>query len=773
MLNNKINESISEITSDYENFSDFKKGISNNSNACFVYSQVDSSSISNICQNGSDGSKEYMNTMAYGRGIYTVLNLKDCLSYNRCDGLIKYAVKKGAFDNFLIFDSGVKSYLQKHGYLTLHEKISDTVKRLFSKEDVKYLEQFYGENLVELDAQVRNCKMDESSSWNEYDFLQRIRDGEGRIKLRKGFSYSSEKRLDMSNIDGFVYYSLYGMTAIFRTTDLLIPYQYCIKEPNKKWANSNLDFKYCLNNEDDFNNANFQVDTFRRSRKEYPDTKFQEKTICGFSLVRHGNKYNLLNCRTHKYFSPYDFDFCSSFDPLNNTTTCGIVTDEGVLEFKLTTNDFGKNIKMFFREKDNDNTSEWESITYNDFYAAMEEFKGGLNESISEVFTHKDYNTFKKSLSNKNNIFLYRATSPQTAKIEFENGSNREFSGTSGDASLYYGLGVYCALDSISLYCSKYGDGVVKFLLKDGFKDFIIFDDNLRNKYDGGKTVYDEIVNLVPKDLFDKINDNLRHNEYIFPTIKKDLQTNGINAFKNLKKIDDYHRTLGNISNTAKYAKAFIMTLLGKSIKDPIAPAVRDEKLLSKTKIRGIVFTGAADGHVVVVRDFNSLMPIDYSVDRGKTWQVESKKAEISKDNFDKINTNVDPYFLYRNEYEDVSFRAHPNGNFSMVNGKQGYNYKDIWFHRSLLPIDVDSATNFDPINGKAEFTLAGYHFLIISDKDMNLNLMFKNDDSPWEKCPYDEFIQFIEEAKSIGLINKDKNINNNCLLNPNTKRNK
>ena len=37
----------------------------------------------------------------------------------------KYAVKKGAFDNFLIFDIGVKKYLQDAGALTIHEKISD------------------------------------------------------------------------------------------------------------------------------------------------------------------------------------------------------------------------------------------------------------------------------------------------------------------------------------------------------------------------------------------------------------------------------------------------------------------------------------------------------------------------------------------------------------------------------------------------------------------------------------------------------------------------
>lgn len=771
----KLNEAISEIASDYETFNDFKRGINNpKNNTFFVYSQVDSKSIPNICMNGTDGAKEYMNIMFYGRGIYTTLSYESCASYDWSNAMVKYAVKKGAFNNFLIFDIGIKKLLQTKGVLTLHEKISDTVKRLFSHDDVKMFESYYGKGLIELDKKVVSCK-NSIDSWRvEKEFLNVAREGEGDISLRPGYKYASEKRLDVSNVDGFIYYSYFGPTAIFRTTDILMPYSYCIKT-DYKWPIDDTDFKYCMNSEENFNNSNYVVDAFRRSRKNYPDTEFTEKTSCGFSLVKNGNKFNLLNSRTNKYLSPMDFDYCSSFDPISCTATCGINTDEGIIEFNLTSVNYGKDLKIKFRERDNEERTDWENISYQDFYSIMEEFKdNSLNESVSEVFTHKNYDQFRKSIKDSKNVFIYRSTDPKTAKIEFENGSNREFSGTSGDASLYYGLGVYCVRDTISLFCSKYGMGVVKFMLKDGFKDFVIFDNDLRSKVDPGKSVYDEIIKLVPQDVIKDINDGLRNNDRIFYSIKDDLRTNGINAFKNMKSINDYHRTLGNISNTAKYAKAFIMTLLGHSINDPVAPAVRDERLLSKTRIRGIVFTGAADGHVVVVRDFNSLMPVDYSVDGGRTWEVENDNGKFTKDNFDKINTNVDPYYLYRGEYGDVSFRAHPTGDFSLVNGKQGYNWKDIWFHRSLLPIDVDLATNFDPFSGKAEFKLAGYEFAIMVDKDLNSRLSFKNDETGgWEECPYDEFIEFIGEAQKMGLIDNNKKVNQNCLLNPSTRKNK
>lgn len=782
-LKGKIDEAISEIASDYETFDDYKKGAGKpGSHSCFAYSQVDKESIPNICANGAEGAKEFMNTdhMYYGSGIYTTLSFDACTRYHEGNAMVKYLVKSGAFDNFLIFDIGVRKLLYKIGVLTKHEKISATCRRLFTSEDFAMLERRYGTGLARLDDMVMRCDMN-SNSWSiEEEFWSMFR-GERNMQFRPGSSkYYNEKKLDESNVDGFAYYaSSYGPVAIFRSTDLIVPYSYAYRNGNG-WSGGwpdEKDFTYCMGNEEAFNNSNYVVDAFRRKRKDYPDTGFTEKTSCGFSLVKKGKKYNFLSARTHKLLSPLDFDFASAFDPFTNTTTCGVDThsEEGVIEFMIKTDDYGKNLAIKYRQVLNDEKTGWFDISYSDFIGAMEGFKaemGSLNESVDEVFTHKDFDTFQKSINDPKNVIIYRATDPRTAKIEFENGSNREFSGTSGDNSLYYGLGVYCVRDTVSLYCRKYGNGVVKFILKDGFKDFIIFDNDLRAKVDPGKSVYDEIVRLVPKDLFNQINNHLANNDRIFYAISGDLRNNGIEGFKNIKNLFDYHRNIGNIQNTAKYAKAFMMTLLGHRLGDPVAPAVRDEKLLSKTKIRGIVFTGADDGRVVVVRDFNSVMPIDYSVDGGKTWEVESGRARRTKDNFDRINTNVDPYYLYRNDYEDVSFRAHPSGNFSMVKGKSGYNWKDIWFHRSLLPVDADTATNFDPFSNTAQFAYGDYQFAIKVDDNLNCDLKFK-DEGAWEDIPYDMLISAIGMMQEQGIISKDKQINNNCLLNPATNRNK
>ena len=775
-LNGLINEALEEITTDYDTFDQFKKG-SASPGAFFVYSQVDKASIPNIIKNGAEGSKEYIRNMIYGRGLYTVMSYKDCASYSRFDAMVKYIVKKGAFDNFLIFDMGIRRDLYSAGILTLHEKISTTVKRLFSPQDVKMLERYYGPDLAKLDSDVMSCDHSVQSNYYQERFLHIVREGEGMMNLYPGMRYESEKRLDESNVDGWIYFSYYGSTAIFRTMDLLAPYSYGVREGwSGKWPPEK-DFKYCIEDEENFNNINISTDAFRRARKDYPDTSFTEKTVCGFSLVRKGNKFNLLNARTNKYFSPLDFDACQVFDPLQGTTQFSIVSpEEGIYDFRLTSEERGKNVRLQYKLRDEENMdAEWEDIDYGDFVDVMKEFKEEQKQQkqqpINEVFTHKDYKTFKSGLGSGNNVFVYRATSPETAKIEFENGSNMEFSGTSGDSSLYYGLGVYTVRNTESLLCSKYGRGVVKFLLKDGYKDFIILDDGVRAKHDPGKTVYDELVRLVPKNILDEIDQFFKGgrlgriglNNW---EVQRKIEKMGIDAFKDINVSSQMGRTGVREFNTASFARALKLALQGHNMHDKLASAIYDELLMAKTKIRGFVFNGGADGNVVMIRDFNALMPVDYSVDCGKTWIGDFTEA-----NFNKINQKVDPFYSYRGEYETTDLRTKPICGFSMVSGKQGYNYKDIWFHRPLLPVDAESATPFDPMSRTAHFNLFGEEFEVSTDDDMNITLSY-NDEGTMTPCSYEEFMEFLNVASEEGLM-KGKKVYDNNLLNPATDRKK
>ena len=89
--------------------------------------------------------------------------------------------------------------------------------------------------------------------------------------------------------------------------------------------------------------------------------------------MKKGKKYNFLSARTHKLLSPLDFDFASAFDPFTNTTTCGIDThsEEGVIEFMIKTDDYGKNLAIKYRQVLNDEKTGWFDISYSDFIGAM------------------------------------------------------------------------------------------------------------------------------------------------------------------------------------------------------------------------------------------------------------------------------------------------------------------------------------------------------------------------------------------------------------------
>lgn len=772
-LKAKLNEALEELTSDFETFDDFKKGMAGSGNF-FVYSQVDSKSIPNICKNGADGAKEFFNTMIYGRGLYTVMSYKDCIQYGRSDAMVKYAVKKGAFDNFLIFDMGIRQDLYKAGILTIHEKISTTIKRLFSPSDVKMLEQYYGQGLYKLDDMVMQCNHSGTSNWNQERFMHLVTQGEPNIELHPGMRFNSEKKLDVSNVDGWIYFSGYGSTAIFRTMDLLIPYSYAIKKDYwGKWPPEN-EFKYCINDPETFDNINVSTDAFRRARKDYPDTKFTEKTVCGFALVRNGKKFNLLNARTNKYFSPLDFDTCQAFDPVTQTAAFSIKTEEdGIIEFMIHSEERGKNVNLYYRQIGTpDAESDWTALSYEDFIDVMNEFKSEvISESVDEVFTHKDFNTFKSGINDSRNVILYSATDPNTAKSIFENGANMEFSGTGGDSSLYYGLGVYTVRNTESLLTGKYGRGVVKYILKDGYKNFLIMDDGVRAKYDPGKTVYDELVALVPKDILDDFDKFLKNGMPHMPSLnnwetQRHLTKNGVQGYRDINISSQTGRTGQRESNTASFARAIKLAMQGKNLHDPLASAIYDELIMAKTKIRGFVFNGGADGNVVMVRDFSGLMPIDYSVDGGRTWI-----GQFSEDNFNRINQRVDPFYQYRGEYETTALRTKSICGFSMVSGKQGYNYKDIWFHRPLLPIDVDHATPFNPISKTAQFTLCDVTFEIKVDDDLNVWLSYE-DEGMMQESSYDEFMEFVKAAQEQGLLGKKKEYPNN-LLNPSNDRKK
>jgi hypothetical protein len=96
----------------------------------------------------------------------------------------------------------------------------------------------------------------------------------------------------------------------------------------------------------------------------------------------------------------------------------------------------------------------------------------------------------------------------------------------------------------------------------------------------------------------------------------------------------------------------------------------------------------------------------------------------------------------------------------------------DIWFQRPLLPVDADTANNFDPLSKSSEFTYGNYRFKITVDDDMNSRIWYFDDDG-LEELDYDSFVEAIQMMFEQGVIPKNRQFNNNCLLNPAVKKTK
>lgn len=802
LLNKILKESFEENASDYDDFDSYKKGVSS-SGQFFVYSQIQKGALDKVKQFGSSSWADFAdgNHMFYGRGIYTTMRYDDCIRYNEGDLMIKYAVRKDAFENFLILDAGVKEYLLKHGMLSRRIRLSTKLKYLLKPEDLKMVDDQFGgyngngEGLKKLDDKVESYHND-SSSWGlEERLLNILKSGEGKKSYRSGMQYDEEKRLDLSNVDGWAYKaSSYGMVAIFRTTDLLIPVAYALRQGGR-YGNFDPDESHMtpiFDNEDQFKSSNFAIDAYRRFRRGYPDTQFTEKTVCGYSLVKRGNKYNLVSARTGKPFSPLDFDACERFNPLNNTATFDIRDGEdGMIRFKVTSDNYGETIYIAYQQMNNDNVVEDDGeISYDDFVDVMNSFKAqreqnALNESVDEVFTHKTRDEFYDAYKNgKYGIHLYRATNSEATMKSMLNGISNDFAGTGGDSSMYYGFGTYWVRNPQSILHEKYGKFVVDCVLKDGYRNFLIFDDDIRAKYDPQhKTVWDQIQALVPQNVIDEINKNMANPSFVYHgdslarTATQGLNKNGLKWFKdyggNPNTIDAYRMSnnkIGRFVNTAKFAKAFFEAIKGKPIDNPLGARICDEILLSKTKIRGYVFTGLQDNNVVVVRDPNSLMPVGFSTDGGRNFT----SVEHSEEVFDRINQNVNPYFAYRGGYNKINMLEKPHCGFSLVTGGNGSNYKDIWFHKPLLPIDVDNATAFSEMDNTATFQLAEVDFKITKgntsddgkDRTKDEYYLFYRGESGYEPVSFDEFMSFVDEGLKGGDIESNKRMHKDCILN-------
>lgn len=220
----------------------------------------------------------------------------------------------------------------------------------------------------------------------------------------------------------------------------------------------------------------------------------------------------------------------------------------------------------------------------------------------------------------------------------FKYGFSREF--TSSNGGNMYGAGVYTVynLRSSNEKATGYGSSIVKLKLIGGYKDFLIFSEQLAKETYGNRWhIKQQIVDIFPHDLAQRILNSVHL-----------VMHDDNDSFRDMRK-----------SSVCAHQ---IITLL-------------NETNVNRTKCRGLVYNGGHDGACCFIRDFSSVVPVAYSTDNGKTWH-----NRLTQELIDRMNNEVDTHFQFgaNKDFKEVADKA--------VNG-----YTMVW--------DKNDKVNYIPAN--------------------------------------------------------------------------
>lgn len=290
-------------------------------------------------------------------------------------------------------------------------------------------------------------------------------------------------------------------------------------------------------------------------------------------------------------------------------------------------------------------------------------FENIINETLNEYInvSYEDLSNNKHSLP-----IVYQLAFRDRLPSIFRNGFSREFAASAGGN--YYCTGLYTTFDLNSTIKNSitkkdlYGDAIVKIGIK-SYDRFFICNQTI------AKQVYGS--NFLPKDQL----------EILFKNYPKRL-----NLIKKSQYYNDIIQTIN--PRTAINIIAFNEVLGGMQTKADVN--------LNKYDIRGFVFHGSNDGNVSIIRDFKAIIPLEYSIDNGKTW----KKDLFNEKTFNNSANDHDPIIFLGSEENSY---INPT-NYRIINGymkvqrksDKKYNLLNAKTKEPISPIWFDKLSNMD-----------------------------------------------------------------------------
>lgn len=384
-----------------------------------------------------------------------------------------------------------------------------------------------------------------------------------------------------------------------------------------------------------------------------------------------------------------------------------------------------------------------------------------VNESVEESFTPDNFNTFNDKISkiinanadfngiNRDAIgrfsgrgvtYLYHATSNAGKTGITTNGASRIMTGSNSN---FYGPGVYTNWDLGDAIGGTriYGGYIVKFVLKDGFKDFLIFDKDFNQRHGTGESIKDQLKRIAPE-ILDYMQNNFDRRTYNYVI---HWSGDSMRAPGGVRGNDRGFRSAGQV-------RAFLGTPVSYRQKgDCYVP----ESMLKASNIRGYIFRGSGDGRVVVVRNFTDVMPVAWTTaqDAEAYFNGDRKRniwRQINQKSFEKLNQKHDAYEEYSSKYPNIDKRESNSAGFVRVPKGGKYNFIDPDTHKEIFPFDFDNATNFSPTSREATVEILGDEYTLYSNMDKVITVEKDEMDAP--TMSLGEFIDLIQSQTQGGV---------------------
>lgn len=384
-----------------------------------------------------------------------------------------------------------------------------------------------------------------------------------------------------------------------------------------------------------------------------------------------------------------------------------------------------------------------------------------VNESVEESFTPDNFNTFNDKISkiinanadfngiNRDAIgrfsgrgvtYLYHATSNAGKTGITTNGASRIMTGSNSN---FYGPGVYTNWDLGDAIGGTriYGGYIVKFVLKDGFKDFLIFDKDFNQRHGTGESIKDQLKRIAPE-ILDYMQKNFDRRTYNYVI---HWSGDSMRAPGGVRGNDRGFRSAGQV-------RAFLGTPVSYRQKgDCYVP----ESMLKASNIRGYIFRGSGDGRVVVVRNFTDVMPVAWTTaqDAEAYFNGDRKRniwRQINQKSFEKLNQKHDAYEEYSSKYPNIDKRESNSAGFVRVPKGGKYNFIDPDTHKEIFPFDFDNATNFSPTSREATVEILGDEYTLYSNLDKVITVEKDEIDAP--TMSLGEFIDLIQSQTQGGV---------------------